>query len=661
MVLSNTDGNFEYVNPALLNMLGYSEQEIYQDDIIISHPDDAEINTKIRDRLQSDPFTPITIEKRYIHKSGRIVYGLLTMVAQPTETGGVKRFIAQITDLTDKKQSENTRLLFRKLIDCSNDGILVIDPINSRFIDANTTVCQNLGYSYQEMLTLSVIDIETMLPNNFSWQTHVGQVKRSNGIVLEGEHKRKDGTTYPAEISVNYVTQNGNNYMIAIIRNITERKANEKTIWQQANFDSLTGLANRCMLHNSLSECLKKSRRTGLCVAVLCIDLDHFKDVNDHFGHAHGDKILQEVATRIRACVRDTDIVARVGGDEFTVVISDIENDESTIRVANKIIENLSQPFSSGLIKSYISASIGIAFHPKDTNNADLLLKYADQAMYVAKSLGRKRYHLFNLSIQASINARSWLNVELRESLNQQDFHLIFQPIIDLKTGKCNRAEALLRWTHPEKGSIDTNDFIAAAEENGMICDIGDWVFYKVSQQLKIWREMFGNDFQISVNTSPIQLRNFSHNLKKWCQHLEKMNLAGSGIIIELTEGTIMDLNKEANEVLSLFRNKGMEIAIDDFGTGYSSLAYLKKLDVDYVKIDQSFVKNLTKNLEDVALCEAIIILAHKLKLKVIAEGIETIEQAEKLAAIGCDFGQGFYFSKGVIACSFEHYLQSKP
>ena len=660
MVLSRTDGSFEYVNQALLDLLGYSEQEIYQKDIIISHPEESEVNAKIRHKLQADPFTPITIEKRYCHKSGRVISGMLTMVAQPDEIGGVKRFIAQIVDLTERKKIENARKLFRTLIDHSSDSIFVIDPDTAKFLDVNNTACINLGYSYDEIRQLGVIDIEDVLPNNFSWQRHVIAVRESGGIVIEGEHKRKDGSTYPAEVCVNYVSQNGNNYMVAVVRDITERKTDQQLIWRQANFDALTGLANRCMLNNRLTECLQKSLRTQRSVAVLCLDLDHFKDVNDKFGHASGDKILIEVANRIKSCVRNTDIVARMGGDEFTIVMEDIDNHKDTTRIATQIIEQLSKPFTSGLIKSYLSASVGIAFYPKDANTTELLLKYADQAMYVAKSLGRKRYHLFNQSIQASINARSWMNSELRASIDRQDFHLTFQPIIDLATGRCRSAEALIRWTHPEKGIIDTSQFIAAAEENGMICDIGDWVFHQVSQQLKIWRGLFGDDFQISINTSPIQLRNFNSNLKGWCQQLEKLNVSGNGIIIELTEGTIMDLNKGANEVLALFRSKGMEIAIDDFGTGYSSLAYLKKLNVDYVKIDRSFVNNLSENSDDIALCEAIVVLAHKLNLKVIAEGIETLAQAEKLANIGCDYGQGYYFSKGIGASNFEQYLTNK-
>ena len=659
-VLSNIDGSFEYVNPALLSLFGYSEAEIFQKNVIISHPDEAKINETIRQKLQADPFTPITIEKRYIHKSGKVISGMLTMVAQPDGNGGILRFIGQIVDLTERKKLENTRQLFRTLVDHSSDSIFVIDPTNGLFIDANETACKSLGYSHSELRTLGVVDIETILPNNFSWQAHVESVKNSNGIVLEGEHKRKDGTTFPTEVSVNYVTQNSHSYMVAIVRNISERKANQQLIWQQANFDALTGLANRCMLHNNLSECLKKSHRSGLAIAVLCVDLDHFKDVNDRFGHATGDKVLIEVASRIKSCVRDTDIVARMGGDEFTVVLDNIDNTDSATRIADTMINRLCEPFTSGLVKSYISASIGIAFYPKDAQNIETLLKNADQALYVAKNLGRKRYYLFNQSIQNSINTRNWMNSELRESINKQHFNLIFQPIIDLATGKCRSAEALIRWTHPEKGLIDTSEFIAAAEENGMICDIGDWVFHQVSQQLKIWRNMFGDDFQISINTSPIQLRNFSENLKNWATHLEKLNLAGNGIIIELTEGTIMDLNKGASDVLSIFRDKGMQIAIDDFGTGYSSLAYLKKLDVDYVKIDRSFVKNLLENNDDIALCEAIVVLAHKLKLKVIAEGVETLAQLEKLTDIGCDYAQGFYFSQGIVASNFEQYLNNK-
>ena len=657
MVLSNVDGSFEYVNPALLNMLGYTEQEIYQKDIVISHSDDTEVNAEIRQKLQSEPFKTITIEKRYIHKSGETVFGLLTIKAQPDESGNIRRFIAQIVDLTETKKLEQTRNQLKTLIDYSNDSILVIDPITSNFLDANKTACKSLGYSLEEICQLSVIDIETILPDNFSWQLHVESVIKNNGLLLEGQHKRKDGSTYPAEISVNYVNQNNHNYMIAIVRNITERKMNEKVIWQQANFDALTGLANRCMLQNGLSDSLKKAERSGKSVAVLCLDLDYFKDINDRFGHATGDKLLQEVASRIKSCVRDTDIVARTGGDEFAIIMSDIESNENSVNVANKVIEHLSAPFTSGLIKSYISASIGIAFYPKDADNADMLLKYADQAMYIAKQSGKKRYHLFHQSIQTKINQRSWMNTALVESFKRQDFHLTFQPIINLKTGNCYRAEALIRWTHPDKGLIDTRQFIAAAEENGLICDIGDWVFQQVTTHLKTWKSIFGDDFKISINTSPIQLRNFSQNLKDWCRQIEKLNLKGNNIIIELTEGTIMDLTKGAKEVLSMFREQGMQIAIDDFGTGYSSLSYLKKLNVDYVKIDRSFVKNLSENSEDIALCEAIVVLAHKLNLKVIAEGIETFEQAEKLTEIGCDFGQGYYFSRPVQPKNFEDYL----
>ncbi|MFT2112225.1 EAL domain-containing protein [Marinomonas sp. 2405UD68-3] len=659
MAISKVNGNLEYVNAALLNMLGYTEQEIYQKNIVITHPDDMVINEKIRSSLQQDPFTPITVEKRYLHKTGRVIPGILTIVAQSDEMGEVQRFIAQIVDVTEKQKIEKARKLFRTLIDHSNDSFIIIDPVTSKIIDVNETACQNLGYSYEEMLTLSVMKIEAALPDDFSWKRHVDGLKESKGMILEGLHKRKDGSTYPAEVSVSYVKQDDSDYMLATVRNITERKVAENIIWQQANFDSLTGLANRSMLHNCLSKSLIKRSNPDHSTAVLYLDLDHFKDINDKFGHHSGDKILIEVASRIKGCVRDSDLVARMGGDEFTVIINDLKNTDGAIRIANDIIDSLSKPFTSGLIKSHISTSIGITFSPKDSDNADVLLKYADQAMYVAKSLGRKRYHLFDHSIQAELDARSWMNSALREAFDKQDFHLVYQPIVDLKTGECKRAEALIRWDHIEKGAIEPSEFIQIAEENGMIGDIGDWIFYEIAQQLKTWREAFGEKLQISVNTSPIQLDSFHLNLKNWCHYLDEINLLGSGIIIELTEGTIMHLNEGADEILSLFRSIGMQIAIDDFGTGYSSLAYLKKLDVDFVKIDQSFVQELTDSPDDIALCEAIVVLAHKLHLKVIAEGVETYEQAEKLADIGCDYAQGYYYSKGVVASDFECFLQS--
>ena len=648
MVLSDLKGKFEYVNPALLKMLGYTRDEIYQKDVIISHPDDIPLSNKVRQQLCSSPFSPIVVEKRYLHKSGKVVPGMLTMVAQPDEFGGVKRFIAQIVDLTKIKQAEESLVLFRSLVNHSNDCIFVIDPKTSMFLDANKKACESLGYSYDELLTRGVIDIEDIMPDNGCWQQHVKEMRSCHGKMIEGVHRRKDGSRYPVEISVSHVEQEHSEHIVAIARDISERKATEELIWRQANFDSLTQLPNRSLLHDRLLLAIKKARRSGQRIALLSLDLDHFKDVNDTFGHAFGDQLLIETGRRLRECVRESDTVARMGGDEFTIVMADLEVNSCIEHTVNSILNKLAAPFFCGANHAYISASIGVTFYPKDGVDVDALLLHGDQAMYSAKSSGRNRHQYFTKSLQEYTDAKLWLSRALREAVINNEFNLVYQPIVKLNTGSIHRVEALLRWNHPVRGFISPEKFIPIAEENGTMLDIGEWVFKQAAQQVKIWREKFHSQFQVSINVSPVQFRNFSHQLFKWSSDLKQLGTTGDAVIIEITEGVLMDLDMGVKDVLLYMRQAGMSVAIDDFGTGYSSLSYLKKMEVDYLKIDRSFVKNLVEKQDNMALCEAIIVMAHKLNVQVIAEGVESQEQEEVLKAAGCDYAQGFYYSQGI-------------
>jgi diguanylate cyclase (GGDEF)-like protein/PAS domain S-box-containing protein len=654
MLLTWPDGGFEYVNPALTKMLGYTAEEIFQKNVIISHPDDIELNNIIRQKLQSDPFTPVIIEKRYIHKSGRVIPGLLTLVAQSDEKGEIKRFIAQVVDLTERKRNEDALLLFRTLVQHSNDCMFVIDPETSAFLDVNNQACSSLGYDYEELTKLGVLDIEAVIQDDFSWQQHVLEMRECRSKIIESQHKRKDGSVYSVEVSISFISKGNKDYIVAMARDITERKIAEALIWTQANFDPLTNLPNRIMLQDRLAESIKKANRTGQHFAVLCLDLDNFKDINDTLGHALGDELLVLAATRLVKCVRETDTVARMGGDEFVIILTDLDSDYSVDRISKDILQALSDSFVLERNDVHISASIGVIFYPTDASDATTLLKLCDQAMYAAKGQGKNQCHYFSKSIQEETESRMWLSQELHEAITKGQFHVVYQPIICLKTGQFHRAEALLRWEHPEVGSINPSEFISVAEENGSIFEIGEWVFLEVAKRLKGWRDRFDSDFQISVNTSPIQFRNHVISLRKWNAHLQQIGLDGDAVIIELTEGTLMELKTEVYKTLLLHREIGIQVAIDDFGTGYSSLAYLKKFDIDYLKIDQSFVQNLSTDLDDIALCEAIIVMAHKLKLKVIAEGVETKQQADILAAAGCDYGQGYYYSKGLPGDEFE-------
>ncbi|HEX5538156.1 MAG TPA: EAL domain-containing protein, partial [Methylophilaceae bacterium] len=436
--------------------------------------------------------------------------------------------------------------------------------------------------------------------------------------------------------------------IIAVVINfsdITLKKQSEELIWRHANFDTITGLPNRRLLLEHLDLEIRKADRTRLPLALMFIDLDRFKDVNDTLGHNVGDILLQNAAQRLRECVRDTDTVARLGGDEFTIILSGLRDLDHVAFIAQDILKRIAEPFPLGMETAYISASIGITLYPADAQDIDTLLINADQAMYTAKNQGRNRYRWFTASMHEAAQERMWLANELRSALVNRQLHMVYQPIVDLATGITSKAEALIRWRHPTRGYIPPSEFIPIAEETGMIVTIGEWVFHEVAQQVKHWRAIYHPDFQVSINRSTVQFHNKGNNYESWLDYLQRAGLPGESLAVEITEGLLLDASMDVIRQLHEFRGAGIQVSLDDFGTGYSSLAYLKKFDVDTLKIDQSFVRNLSPGSEDMALCEAIIVMAHKLNIKVIAEGIETEQQRDLLAAAGCDYGQGYLFS----------------
>jgi diguanylate cyclase (GGDEF)-like protein len=447
--------------------------------------------------------------------------------------------------------------------------------------------------------------------------------------------------------------------LTGVSQDITEKKRSEETIWQQANFDQLTGLPNRHMFQDRLEHEIRKSHRDGLPLALMFIDLDKFKEVNDTMGHDKGDILLTEASRRIAACVRESDTVARLGGDEFTVILGELEDTSSIERVAQAIIDELVTPFDLGDEAAFVSASIGITLYPDDASNLEMLMSNADQAMYASKSAGRNRYSYFTPSLQEDALNRMHLINDLREALSGNEFHLHYQPIVELASGNIHKAEALVRWQHSERGLINPAEFVALAEESGMIIEIGDWVFREAARQVQRLREVHHPDFQISVNKSPIQFHNDERYFQDWLPYLQQLGLPGECMTIEITEGLLLDATATVKDKLLGMRDAGIQVALDDFGTGYSSLSYLKKFDIDYLKIDRTFVRNLTATSDDMALCVAIIVMAHKLGLKVIAEGIETATQRHLLAAAGCDYGQGHLFAPPLPPHEFEELLRT--
>ena len=446
--------------------------------------------------------------------------------------------------------------------------------------------------------------------------------------------------------------------MVGTHTDITERKRQEAIVWQQARVDMLTGLPNRRSLRERIERALAQRAVHGDELAVMFVDLDHFKEVNDSLGHDVGDALLGQVAQRLQACMPAGGVVARMGGDEFTVLLVAGNAGEAAEQVGPKLLDALSTAFEVGGERVYVSASIGVSLAPRDGVEIEALFKHADQALYEAKGAGRNRMRMFTPELHEAAQRRARLAAELREALPQRQFSLVYQPILSLRDPKAppRKAEALLRWTHPKLGDVSPAQFIPLAETSGLIVDIGDWVFREAAAQAKAWREAGYAGFQIGINKSPVQfLSERSHRLQPdWVQHLGELGLSGDALAVEITEGLLLERDEAVAERLRALRTAGLSISLDDFGTGYSSLSYLQHHDIDTVKIDRSFVAGLEAGGKALALCRAIVTMAHELGMAVVAEGIETEAQMLALQAMGCDWGQGWWFGRGVAAGEFE-------
>lgn len=441
-------------------------------------------------------------------------------------------------------------------------------------------------------------------------------------------------------------------FLLVLFRVYRLKQANKKIniesqqkIWYQANFDYLTNLPNRHLLQSRLHQAIERTDKSDLLIGTLCIDLDNFKKVNDQSGHSIGNTLLMETATRISSCLKTEDTVARIGGDEFVVILSSIKERSDLEKTCQRILKELERPFTFGSDEFYISASIGITVYPDDSSDSEELLSYADQAMFEAKKLGRNRFQFFTESIKTASLKRLSLANDLRTAIIEQQFVLYYQPIINLKNSRIIKAEALVRWNHPLKGFVSPIDFISLAEESGLINELGKWVFDQAIKDLLIIRENSGVDFQLSINVSPYQFNN-PDNLLMWIDTIKAHGISGSCICIEITEGLLLEASDIVISTISALRDAGIEFSIDDFGTGYSALAYLNKFHIEFVKIDKSFTQNLEADNYDAILCEAIIDMAHKLGIKVVAEGIETMSQKDLLSQFECDYGQGYLFAK---------------
>ena len=451
--------------------------------------------------------------------------------------------------------------------------------------------------------------------------------------------------------------------VVFVSRDITERKRDEETIRHLAYYDALTGLPNRTLFNDRLAQALAQAYRNRQMLGLMFLDLDRLKAVNDTLGHAMGDRLLQAVSERLKGCLREGDTIARLGGDEFMLLLPGVTHLEDIAKVAQRILDALKPSFYCDGQELHTTASVGIALYPNDSKDAEALMKNADTAMYRAKELGRNNYQFYNPSMNATAFQRLSLENNLRRALQGKELTLHYQPQLNLQTGQITGAEALIRWNHPELGSISPTRFIPIAEESGLIVPVGEWVLATAIAQNKSWQESGFSPIRIAVNLSPLHFKHKDLGATI-AQVLRETKLDPKYLELEVTESVIMQSSDaDADAVVATMlklKEMGVHVSIDDFGTGYSSLSYLKRFPVDTVKIDQSFIRDITTNPDDAAIAKAIISIAHSLGLRVIAEGVETEGQLNFLRSEKCDEVQGFFFSEGLPADAFAEFVRER-
>ena len=555
--------------------------------------------------------------------------------------------------------SASNQRLAANVFETMNQGVMVTDHNNHiEFINQATT--DMTGYTLEEVKGESP-KIFASGRNDQTFYQHMWGAINDKGY-WEGEmwNRKKDGTPFLQWMTVNVIRnpQGKVSQHVAIFSDITERKKTEELIWRQANFDALTGLPNRAMLHSRLDEELAMCSRRGYGLAVVYLDIDGFKDVNDSLGHDAGDKLLVCIAQRLKGQLRNTDTIARWGGDEFTIVLNNLEHPEWAGAMAQKFIALINEPIDLHGREIQVGGSAGIAIYPEDGETQEALTTHADIAMYQAKHNGKNQFQFFHAEMKQNTMKRLATIDSIKSALEGQDFELYYQPQIRLRDKKIVGMEALVRMDGGDKGIASPSQFIPCAEETGLIIPLGEWVLSEACRQVSEWNEKFGIELCVAVNLSAKQFR-AAELTEIVLQNINQYSLAAHQIELEITESVLMDDVEQAIKVMSVLDSLGISIAIDDFGTGYSSLSYLKRFPISTLKIDQSFISDLKFESDDAAIVRSVIALAESLQLNVVAEGVEEREQMQMLQQLDCQLAQGYYFAEPMDAVAFERFLQT--
>jgi len=672
IVVTDRRGKIQWVNPAFTRLTGYALEEALGQNprILKSGKQDEVFYRDLWSTIFSGTVWSGEITNR--RKDGQFYTEEMTIAPVRSATGEITNFVAIKQDSTERKRNADALRAsvakYRDLFESTRDAIMILEPSSERIVAGNPSAIKLFGVTDEESLIggkLSDYSPQLQPDENTSVEkAHelIATTKRLGSHLVEWTFNRGNGEEFPADTLLTWVENENKSIIYVTVRDVADRKRAEQLITRMAQYDALTGLVNRRVFVDSLERAIFEARNGGKEFAVLYFDLDHFKDVNDTLGHPVGDFMLQEVAARLRGCVRAGDTVARFGGDEFAVILADIEpqaaaevserildrmfqGEISAGCMANTILEAMGAPFSIGGNQIRSGASIGVGVYGADAPDAETVLSQVDVALYGAKSEGRGMYRFFNDAMDAQVRTRVTMTAELREAIDRNQLSLVYQPQVDVDSGRIVGLEALVRWRHPVKGTLGPDRFIPLAERNGLILPLGAWVMHAACRQIRQWLALGIALPPTAINLSGVQFKSAKLLENEIAESLAESDLPAEYLELELTESVLMAASREHNDLLVRLRKAGHRIAIDDFGSGYSSLDYLRRYPAHRIKIAQTFTADIGTTSGSDAIVRAAIGLSRELGMEVVVEGVETAEQLELLKVWGCRIVQGYYIS----------------
>lgn len=662
VIITDHQGIIEYVNPRFTEISGYSAAEVIgrTPSLFKSGETPADVYRQLWQTIRNgQTWTGDLLNRK---RTGELYWEATRIAPLRDEHGEIVHFVSVKSDITARKEADKALRLRQRAVEASSNGIVMIeaDAGQPTVLYVNPAFTRITGFAEDNVAGKPAYGI-LGFDDEVGLQTQaLDPLQHAEGHTWVAQAMRKDGGTFWCEYALAAVKDMEGlvTHYVAALSDVTERIDYEQRLAYQATHDALTGLANRTLLADRIGQAISQANRYGQAMAVVLIDLDHFKNVNDTLGHSVGDRLLQVAAGRLTDCVREIDTVARMGGDEFVIVLTGFADTHETEVALQRIVDTIAAPYILEGNEAHISCSAGASFYPKDGQCADELVRHADTAMYQAKSLGRNNFQFYQPAMNERLSHRVSMETQLRHALEREELFLHYQPQIDLQRRVIVGVEALVRWQHPELGIVSPGQFIPMAEESGLIVPIGTWVLAAACAQAQAWSGAGLPAVRMAVNLSVRQLK--QKKLGALIDDvLKSTGLDPARLELEITESVIVDDPDGVIRLLLKLKEHGLRIALDDFGTGYSSLNYLKRLPIDVLKIDQSFVRGIDTDRNDAALTRTVIGLANCLDLETIAEGVEVATQVALLEAWGCKEAQGFLFHRPMAANDITHLLRS--